>query len=378
MNYLLKTMVTASLMSLTLEANAAALLVGSYTQGSSQGIYRYEFDPHSGLIGDKPVQVVKSENPSWLVLSADQHLLFAVNELGDGKGRVSSFSLGPHGEIKPISQASSHGDDPTHASLSHDQRYLFVASYAASSQPGGSLIALPVARDGKLQPMVQQERHRPSGVNPERQATAHVHSAVVSPDGRYLYASDLGADKVFIYRYDGANTTQPLTPATPASVSLPPGSGPRHLLFDALGRHAYLTLEMSAEVVTFDVQDGALLERQRLPLTDSDKADAKAGGAVHLSADGRFLYVSNRGTANEIVVFAVAEKTGRLTFVQRRSVEGDHPREFTIDPSGNFLLVANQKSNQIVVMQRDPREGTLGKTVQSLPIDAPSDLKFLE
>jgi len=201
---------------------------------------------------------------------------------------------------------------------------------------------------------------------------------VLSPDGQHLYASDLGADKVFIYRYDGASADHPLTAAIPASVALPPGSGPRHLLFDAKGRHAYLTLEMNAEVVMFDVQDGNLVERQRLPLTERQEAAAKAAGGLHLSADGRFLYVSNRGTANEIVAFSVGKQDGQLTFLQRRPVEGDHPREFALDPSDNFLLVANQKSNQIVVIRRDPRSGKLLETVQTLQQDAPSDLKFVE
>jgi len=363
-------------MGLTFTVHAAVLLVGSYTDGTSQGIYRYGFDTRSGQIDAKPQQVVKSVSPSWLVLSADQRLLFAVNETP--QGHVSSFSLGTKGEIKPLNQVASRGDEPTHASLSHDQRYLFIANYAVAPVPGGSLVVVPVARDGKLKDVVQQLRHAPSKANPERQAGAHVHSVVLSPDGRHLFASDLGADKVFIYRYDGASPEHPLSPAIPASVSLPAGSGPRHLLFDAKGRHAYLTLEMSGEVVMFDVQDGNLVARQRLPLAEQQGAAAKASGGLHLSADGRFLYVSNRGTANEIVVYAVGKDDGQLTLLQRRSVEGDHPREFTLDPSGNFLLVANQKSNRIVVMRRDPRSGKLGETVQALPQDAPSDLKFLE
>lgn len=371
-----KSLLTASLMSLSIHTQAATLLVGSYTEGASQGIYRYQFDPRSGQIATPAQQVVKAVSPSWLVLSADQRQLFAVNETP--AGHISSFGVSGKGEITPLNQVASLGDEPTHASLSHDQRYLFVANYAVAPDPGGSLVVVPVARDGKLKAVLQQLRHAPSKVNPERQVGAHVHSVVQSPDGRHLYASDLGADKVFIYRYDGASTDRPLSPAIPAFVTLPPGSGPRHLLFDAKGRHAYLTLEMSAEVVAFDVLDGALLERQRLPLADSTEPAAKAAGGLHLSADGRFLYVSNRGSANQIVVYAVGKDDGQLTLLQRRSVEGDHPREFTLDPSGNFLLVANQKSNQIVVMRRDPRSGKLGETVQTLPQDAPSDLKFLD
>jgi len=376
MNRTWTSLLTASLMTLTLSTQAATLLVGSYTDGASQGIYRYAFDSKTGQVDPTPQQVVESVSPSWLVLSADQRQLFAVNETP--QGHASSFSVSSQGEIKPLNQVATRGDEPTHASLSRDQRYLFVANYAVAPDPGGSLVVIPVAKDGKLKDVVQQARHKPSGVNPERQAGAHVHSLVLSPDGSHLYASDLGADKVFIYRYDGASVDRPLTPAIPASVDLPPGSGPRHLLFDAKGLHAYLTLEMSAEVVMFDVKDDALHERQRLPLTEQQDAAAKAAGALHLSADGRFLYVSNRGTTNEIVVFGVGKDDGQLAFLQRRSVEGDHPREFALDPSDNFLLVANQKSNQIVVMRRDPRTGMLGKTVQTLPQAAPSDLKFIE
>ncbi|WP_280339581.1 lactonase family protein [Pseudomonas sp. BN607] len=376
MNRIWTSLLTASLMSLTIHAHAATLLVGSYTDGASQGIYRYQFDEKRGQIDPTPQQVVKSVSPSWLVLSADQRLLFAVNETPGG--HASSFSISAKGEIKPLSQVPTQGDEPTHASLSRDQRYLFVANYAVKPDPGGSLVVIPVARDGKLKPVSQQARHKASGVNPERQAGAHVHSLVLSPNGQHVYACDLGADKVFIYRYDGASQEQPLSPAIPASVDLPAGSGPRHLLFDAKGRHAYLTLEMSGEVVMFDVQDDALVERQRLPLTERSEAAAKAAGGLHLSADGRFLYVSNRGTANEIVVFSVGKDDGQLALLQRRSVEGDHPREFALDPSDNFLLVANQKSNQIVVIRRDPRSGKLLETVQTLQQDAPSDLKFIE
>ncbi|WP_236235543.1 lactonase family protein [Pseudomonas faucium] len=376
MNRIWTSLLTASLMSLNLTANAATLLVGSYTDGASQGIYRYAFDSKSGHIDPAPQQVVKSVSPSWLVLSADQRQLFVVNETV--QGHASSFSVASDGQIKPLNQVATRGDEPTHASLSRDQRYLFVANYSVAPNPGGSLVVIPVAKDGKLKDVVQQLRHKPSGVNPERQAGAHVHSLVLSPDGQHVYACDLGADKVFIYRYDGASADHPLTPAIPAAVDLPPGSGPRHLLFDAKGRHAYLTLEMNAEVVMFDVENDALLERQRLPLTDQQDAAAKAAGGLHLSADGRFLYVSNRGTANEIVVFSVGKDDGRLAFLQRRTVEGDHPREFALDPSDNFLLVANQKSNQIVVIRRDPRSGKLGETVQTMDQAAPSDLKFIE
>ena len=359
------------------------LLVGSYTAGQSQGIYRLNFDSATGQIDAKPLQVIKTENPSWLTLSKDQQRLFVVNENGPGQadpvGRVSSYSIDPKSyQLSLINQVQSLGNEPTHSSLSADASHLFVSNYSVVEDPGGTLAVVPVSADGTLKPVVQMSSHPSSRVNPERQMSAHVHSTISSPDGRYVFSNDLGADEVFVYRFDPkANPQLPLTAAAPASVQLPPGSGPRHLLFSADGKHAWLTMEMSAQVAVFDYQDGKLEPTQMVDLAAGQPVSDKAAAALHASTDGKFLYVSNRGTANQLLVFAIDPATGHLTELQRRSVEGDHPREFSLDPSGRFLLIANQKSNQIVVVERDAKSGLLGKTVQKLAMDAPSDLKFL-
>lgn len=359
------------------------LLVGSYTAGQSQGIYRLNFDSATGQIDAKPLQVIKTENPSWLTLSKDQQRLFVVNENGPGQadpvGRVSSYSIDPRSyQLSLINQVQSLGNEPTHSSLSADASHLFVSNYSVVEDPGGTLAVVPVSADGTLKPVVQMSSHPSSRVNPERQMSAHVHSTISSPDGRYVFSNDLGADKVFVYRFDPkANPQLPLTAAAPASVQLPPGSGPRHMLFSADGKHAWLTMEMSAQVAVFDYQDGKLEPTQMVDLAAGQPVSDKAAAALHASSDGKFLYISNRGTANQLLVFAIDPATGHLTELQRRSVEGDHPREFSLDPSGRFLLIANQKSNQIVVVERDAKSGLLGKTVQKLAMDAPSDLKFL-
>lgn len=359
------------------------LLVGSYTAGSSEGIYRLQFDSRTGQFQGKPVLAAKAANPSWLTVSKDQKRLFVVNENGPGQkdavGRVSSYAIDPKNhQLTLINQVQSLGNEPTHSSVAADGRHLFVANYSVLEDPGGSLAILPVDATGKLSAPVQLSGHPASRVNPERQASNHVHAVVSSPDGKYVFANDLGADKIFVYRYDPkANHELPLTPADPASVALPPGSGPRHLLFSADGKHAWLTTEMSAQVAVFDYADGKLTQTQLVDFAAGQPVSDKAGAALHASSDGKFLYVSNRGTANQIIGFGVDPATAHLTELQRRSVEGDHPREFSLDPSGKFLLIANQKSNEIVVVERDPKTGLLGKTVQKLPIDAPSDLKFL-
>jgi 6-phosphogluconolactonase (cycloisomerase 2 family) len=364
------------------QASQSDVLIGTYTGATSEGIYRYRFDSATGQLGARPLQVVKSENPSWLTLNHDQTRLYVVNENGPGAkddlGKVSAFVLDPRShDLKFSGQVLSRGDEPTFSSLAKGEQHLFVANYAVHADPGGSLAVLAIDRKGDLTPVVQQETHPASNINHERQASSHVHSVVSSPDGRFVYVQDLGADKIFVYRYNTSKTSHPLTAANPAAVDLPPGSGPRHLLFGADSKHAYLTLEMAGQVAVFDVNQGNLVRKQLVDLAAGQDAEHKAGAALHFSADGKLLYVTNRGKTNEILVFGVDGKSGQLNELQRRSVEGIEPREFSIDPTGKYLLIANQKSNQIVVLKRDPATGMLGETTQTFAIDSPSDIKFL-
>ena len=376
----------SSLTGISTQASAMTeydVLVGSYTAGASEGIYRFAFNTQTGQLNATPRQVVKTENPSWLTLSQDQRHLFVVNENGPGQtdvvGKVSSFAIDAKTHaVSFINQIESKSDEPTHSSLSADGRFLFVANYAVHPDPGGLLAVVPVGKDGTLAPVVQTAAHEASKVNPERQASSHVHAAVPSPDGKYLIAMDLGADQMFVFNYDGKNT-QPLTPAKTPSVDLPPGSGPRHLQFSKDGKHAWLTMEMSAQVAVFDYHDGVF---KRTALVDLAKADKpgqqfRAAGGLHTSPDGKFLYVANRGEVNELLVFSINASNGQLKEIQRRSVQGKEPREFSFDPSGQFMLIANQKSNQIVTVRVDRKTGLLGETVQMLDFDSPSDLRFL-
>jgi len=357
------------------------VLIGAYTQGASEGIYRYRFDSQTGKLDSKPLQVIKTDNPSWLTLSRDQRHLFVVNENGPGGkdvvGKVSSFAIDPKThQVTPINQVQSRGEEPTHSSLSPDQRFLFVSNYAVHPDPGGALAVIPVGKDGKLSDVVQvSNNHGASRVNPERQASSHVHSAIPTPDDKYVVTSDLGADKMLVFSYDG-DRAEPLQPAKTPTVQLPPGSGPRHLLFSKDGKHAWLTLEMVAQVAVFDYHDGVFKQTQTVDLKNKDPQQKVGAGGLHTSPDGKFLYVANRGEANQLLVFAIDNK-GQLKEIQRRSVEGVEPREFSFDPSGHFMLIANQKSNQIVSVKVDPKTGMLGETVQKVDFDSPSDFRFL-
>jgi len=358
------------------------VLIGSYTHDSdSPGILRLRFDPETGQLDPQPVQTISSHNPSWLVLDAQRRRLYTTNENGPGHadpvGRISAFSLDADGALQPLGQASTLGDEPTHACVSADGRYLFASNYGSRANPGGSLAVIPLDERGQPQPVTQIAAHPPSNVHPQRQKSAHVHSAVLSPDGKTLFVSDLGADRIFVYRYDASQPERPLSPAKPASIELPPGSGPRHLVFSPDGSQAYATLELSAQIVRFDHVDGSLTQRQLVDMAEGSDSRGHSPGAIHVSSDGRFLYVSDRAEANRIMVYAI-EEHGSLREIQQRTSEGREPREFAIDPSGRFMLIANQLSNALVVLRRDPDSGLLGETLQTLPVGKPSDVKFIE
>ncbi|MCQ4259975.1 lactonase family protein [Stutzerimonas stutzeri] len=378
--------IAAALLAFSTTGAAAPMyqvLIGSYTsEGDSEGIYRMQFDAERGYLEPQPLQVMRTHNPSWLTLDLTRNRLYAANENGPGHpdpvGRVSAFMIAAaSGKLSALAQQVTLGDEPTHLTMSHDGRYLFVSNYGSRANPGGSLAVVPLGKDGTLSPVTQIATHKASEKHPERQQSAHVHSAVMSPDGKTLFVSDLGADKIFVYRYDPGNAERPLSPAEPAAINLPDGSGPRHLAFSPDGRQAYATLELSAQVARFDHVDGTLVQRQLVDLAAGGDTSQHSPGAIRPSADGRFLYVSDRAEKNRILVYAI-EENDNLSEIQDRASEGREPREFAIDPSGRFMLIANQKSDALVVLQRDPDSGLLGETLQTLPMGRPSDVKFID
>ncbi|WP_256701785.1 lactonase family protein [Burkholderia sp. SRS-W-2-2016] len=359
------------------------MLVGTYTSGKSEGIYVYRFDTKSGAA--TPVSVAKTVNPSFLVVSRDRHFVYSVNELpgDDGpatqRGGISAFGFDPaRGQLTFLNKVSSDGNDPAHLSLSPDGKYLLTANYSVAADPGGSFAVFPLRGDGQVGTSVQTVHHEGSGPVKGRQDSSHVHSTVFSADGRYMFAQDLGADKLYSYRYTPQNGGTPFAATDWAYTQMKAGTGPRHLIFDKDGRHAYLTSELAATVSSFDYQDGKLKLVQSLPLSPAGFKGAVGAAAIHLSPDGRFLYASNRGDANEIVIFSVDSSNGHLKQIGRQSTLGKSPREFAIDPTGHWLIVGNQLSDTVYVFKRDPQSGLLDPTPkQHFDLGAPVDFKLV-
>ncbi|SAK70938.1 3-carboxymuconate cyclase-like protein [Caballeronia glebae] len=362
------------------------LLIGTYTGGGkSEGIYVYRFDTGSGELAR--VASAQTVNPSYLVVSRDRNYVYAVNELpGDNgpatqRGGVSAFRFDrASGQLSFLNRVSSDGNDPCYLSISPDGKYLLTANYSVASNPGGSFAVFPLSADGHVGSSVLTVHHEGGGPVKGRQDNSHVHSTVFSPDGKYLFAQDLGVDKVFAYRYtpDPSASSRGLFGPTEARYTpIKPGSGPRHLIFDASGKHAYLTTELSASVLVFDYRDGNLTQVQSASIIAPGFRGKIGGGAIHLSPDGRFLYVTNRGDANELVQFAIDPANGRLKFVKRYPTLGKTPREFAIDPTGRWLVVGNQESDSAYFFRRNPQTGELASDPKRLSIGSPVDFKFV-
>ncbi|MGK9242892.1 lactonase family protein [Inquilinus limosus] len=356
------------------------LLVGTYTGGGSDGLYVYRFDSNTGSV--TPVSSAKTENPSYLVPSRDGRTVYAVNELpGDTgpasqRGGISAFGFDARtGTLTFLNRVSAAGNDPCYLSLSPDGRYLVAANYSVAADPGGSFSVFPLSADGRVGAAVQTVHHEGSGPVRGRQDSAHVHSTVFSPDGRSLFVQDLGADRIFEYRYAPDGGRRLFTPAGDTPVAA--GSGPRHLVFSANGRFAYVTNELNASVGVYGYRDGRLTHIETVPMSEPGFKSKVGAAALHLSPDGRFLYASNRGDANEIVIYAVDADSGRLTLVGRQSSLGRTPREFLIDPSGRWLIVGNQDSDSFHVFRRDVATGELDPDGQKISVGKPVDFKLI-
>lgn len=328
------------------------LLTGTYTSGKSEGIYVYKFDTKTGELTHK--HTAKGiKNPSFLALSPDAKVLYSVNETPTGS--VSAFHFNKKtAELEHINGQSSKGGAPCYISATGNGKHLFAGNYS-----GGNLTVFPIQENGSLNVASQTITHSGSSVNKQRQERPHVHSTVLTPDEKYLVVGDLGTDKLYAYPYDPENMSEPLKLAEHSFTAVRPGSGPRHLVFDASGKTAYVVQELTAEVGVFRYENGQFDHLQTIPMTAKSFEGAVGAAEVRISPDGKFLYASNRGDANDIVIYTIDQEDGTLNFIDRQSTLGKTPRNFIIDPTGNYLLVANQNSDNIIIFKRDKKTGKL-------------------
>jgi 6-phosphogluconolactonase len=353
------------------QSDKTYLFVGTYTNAQpAKGIYIYEFDSKTGVL--KAVSDGENiTNPSFLTLSADGNFIYACTETKmKDAGSVSAFKFNPlKGSFTFLNKQASAGENPVYVTTSKNNEYIINANYTE-----GTVSIFKIKPDGSLEPHIQQIQFTGSGPNQRRQDKAHIHAAVFSPDYKYIYFPDLGSDKIHAFRFD-ASKTQPLQAKEEFDVNTVRGSGPRHFTFHPNQKFAYCIEELSGTISAYKYENGKLDSIQRIS-SYSKIYEEYSSADIHISADGLFLYASNRMNENSISIYSIDILSGQLKLIGHQTTSGDHPRNFTLDPTGNFLLVANQVSNNIVVFKRDVKTGLLTKTINEIEVPSPSCLQM--
>jgi 6-phosphogluconolactonase len=352
-------------------ASCERIYVGTHQQGGRPSLFTAAFDARDGGFG--PASAVASlERPTWLLKDPSRPILYAVSETGnDGAshGKVLSLRVqSDTGQVSEVGAVDSGGGGPTHLALDDASGTLLVANYGT-----GQAAALAVDGDGTLAGPASVVDDHGSGPTP-RQAGPHAHGVTIDPSRRYALVPDLGADRVFIYRFD-ANTRQ-LAPAATPFVQLPPGTGPRHIVFTPDGHTAYLLTELTGDLIVYawDGRAGQLKPVQKLSTLSAGYQGKISAGEILVARDGKHVYVSSRGD-DTIVVYQAASGTGRLQELQRIPSGGVQPWSLALSPNGRWLLAANETSNAVTAF-RVGGDGQLTATQGRLEVATPVSIVF--
>ncbi|HYP09186.1 MAG TPA: lactonase family protein [Bryobacteraceae bacterium] len=359
--------VTAGAVGQLLAADKENLVyVGTYTRGGSKGIYSYRFNPASGKLTEIGL-AAEMPSPSFLYVTPNGRRLYAVGE--QRGGLVSGFNIDrASGKLTAINQQQSGGDGPCHLAADPSGKVLVAAHYGS-----GSTAAFPIKADGSLGESSALIQHKGSSAHPQRQNGPHAHSVNFSKNGKYVVIGDLGLDQYIVYAVDTAKGT--LTEHSVTKVN--PGSGPRHLAFHPNYKFAYGDYELTGEAAAFQWDDaaGKLTHMQTLSTLPADYTGPKSCAEILVHPTGKFVYVSNRGH-DSIAMYSTAAD-GKLTFLGTTPTEGKTPRNFRIDPSGAWLIAANQDGGNMVVFKVDKATGKLTSTGEQAKLPFPVSIKFV-
>ncbi len=347
------------------------LFIGSYTNGKpGKGIYVYSFNTSNGQL-KKVCSANNVTNPSYITLSHDGKFVYACTEtLRSDAGSMSSFSFDDKKGALTFINKQANGVNPVYAIVDASNRWLISANYTI-----GAVSFFSINKDGSLAPFSKITQFDGKSINKERQERSHIHSIVFSPDQHYIFLPDLGADRIWRFRFDPTKDP-PVSDTSIADTRAVPGSGPRHFVFHPYLSYAYCIEELSGTVQAYAYTDGRLNTIQRIAAHYKKHKGDHSSADIHISPDGRFLYASNRGEENNIATFSIDRYTGKLKLIGIQSTSGDHPRNFIIDPDGRFLLVANQISGDVVVFKRNLQTGLLIKTGIKIKVPGASCLQI--
>jgi len=345
------------------------LFIGTYTKGTSRGIYSVTLDTATGALG-APELAAEALNPTFLALSPGRELLYAVSA---GPSWASSFRIDPASpRLLPVQQAApGSGPTPCHFAVDSTGRIGLAANYHL-----GLAAAIPLGADGALGPP-RVVAHAGRGPHPTRQTAPHIHSTNIAPDSRFALVCDLGLDRIYTYAID--RRAAALAPGTPPFISAAPGSGPRHLEFEGTGQFAYAINELdnTIAVYRYDPQSGGLVARQTVSVLPEGYQGNALAAEIAIHPNGRFLYGSCRGP-DTLAVFAVDGGTGNLSPVETVPCGGRSPRHFSVSPDGEWLVCAHLDSDTLCAFRADGDTGRLKRIPGSVPVPSPACALFLD
>ncbi len=353
------------------------MFIGTYTEGStSTGIYVFSFNQKTGSF--KELSNIEAHNPSFLTISADKKRLYAVSEYNDGRQGAYSFDINAghdklsnpvfkhnYPALKQENSGDKQGGDPCH--ICRQGEYVITANYT-----GGDISVYQLDGEGRLSRLAQYH----SFADKTAQAKSHIHCIIPSPDGKYIFVTDLGMNCIYRLHvnHGKAEASNAFIDKPEIAYQGSKGMGPRHLTFSPDGKHAYLINELGGECIAFEYNDGKLTEIQKI-MADEGKGHGSAD--IHVSPDGRFLYASHRLKKDGISIFSINQQNGKLTKIGYQKT-GKHPRNFNITPNGQFLLVACRDNDMIQVFKRDINTGKLSKTSKTIKLGKPVCIQFLQ
>ena len=360
MKKLLAFMLILSSLFLNARINNYRYLIGTFTANTpSEGIYTLDVNVKDKTHSIKFIEKGIS-NPAFLAISADSNFVYTISESGVSS-TVNAFKFDKlSGKLIFINKVSAGASGPCYIAV--NDRHIVTANYG-----GGSLCVFGRNEDGSVSELIQIIQHTGGSFNKTRQAAPHTHQSVFTPDNQFVVTNDLGTDYVNVYKYNPNAEKDVLISFD--SLLVKPGSGPRHLTFKKNGEIAYLIQELDGTLSVINNNKGKLNLLQETTVI-RQKEIVNGAADIHLSPDEKYIYATNRGSVNNISCFKVL-KNNKLVFVQQISTMGIGPRNFSITKDGKYLLVGNQKSNEIVVFKRNIGTGKLKDTKIRINIGAP-------
>lgn len=350
------------------EQNIMIGYIGTYTKGTSQGIYSFRLNTLTQTISE-PALVAELTDPTYLAISKDQKHLFSIYK-ANGKGAIASYTIDQNtGQLSLNKKSISENGSYCYLSINNDTTALVAASYG-----DGMVESFSILDDQSIGSAVSTIKHEGSGPNLERQENAHTHYAQFTPDQKFIAVVDLGMDQILTYRLDQEHHLHKVH-----TLAVLPGSGPRHLVFHPNQRFAYVIAELLPEVIVLQYQkdEGSFKAIQTIRSVPEDFISNNQGSAIHISKDGCFVYAANRGH-DSIAVFAVNQDTGKLSLVQVIGTEGNWPRDFSLDPTEDFLVASNEESGCLSLYARNHESGMLTLLQANIQVPFPVCVKFLK